>query len=191
MTRGCFGKKGMARHAPTPRKRIMFSSRLRTPFILIMVLMGLVGMAGCRQATPTPSAPADVKLTMRVDPDPPAVGEGTLVITLANADGTPIDGAKVSALGEMDHAGMAPVEDSAKTGQNGEYRVPFSWTMGGGWVVTITAELPNNGGTVTEKFDVFVSAVSSGSIINQGKDSADTNGMDGMNMGEAEATPSN
>lgn len=136
--------------------------------VLILALILTIIMAGCRQATPTPIAPPDVEMTMSVEPDPPAVGETTLVVKLTDPNGAPIDGAVVSAHGDMDHAGMEPVEGSIESGQNGEYRIPFAWTMGGGWVITIVAKLPNNGGEVQETFDVFVSAVSSGSIIRQG-----------------------
>ena len=40
-------------------------------------------------------------------------------------------------------------------GQNGLYSVPFEWTMGGDWVVQVTAKL-KDGGTATQQFKFTV-----------------------------------
>ena len=42
--------------------------------------------------------------------------------------------------------------------------------MGGGWIVEVTARLPDDRGVATETFNLFVEAVSSDSIINQSDD---------------------
>lgn len=109
----------------------------------------------------------DVEMTLVVEPDPPAVGETTLVITLTDADGTPIDGATVQVHGDMDHEGMISVDGESADSEAGIYRVPFEWTMGGGWILDVTATLPNEGGVVVEQFDLNVSAISQESVITQ------------------------
>lgn len=124
-------------------------------------------LAACgQQSAPTPT-PLQVNLSVRAEPEPLAVGETTLIVTLHDAAGSPIDGATLQVHGDMDHEGMTPVDREASESANGEYRVPFEWTMGGGWLVTVTAQLPNNGGEIAETFDFFVEAVSSESIINR------------------------
>lgn len=135
--------------------------------VLIALFLLLLAGTACSPQPAANSAPADVQMSMRVEPDPPAVGSSTLIITLKDATGAPIDGAALSVHANMDHEGMMPVESQGSDSTHGEYHLPLSWTMGGGWIVTITAQLPNNGGEVSDTFDLFVEAMSSQSIINQ------------------------
>jgi hypothetical protein len=113
-------------------------------------------------------------MTLRVEPEQPAVGDSILIVTLQSANGVPVDGATLQIHADMDHEGMMPVDGQSSDSTDGEYRVPLVWTMGGGWIVEITARLPNNGGEVSETFELFVEAVSSESIINQPSQGADT-----------------
>lgn len=155
---------------------------MKSPKMLSGALMLALLLAACGgQATPT-TAPIHVEISARAEPEPLAVGETTLIVTLQDASGTPIDGATLQVHGDMDHEGMTPIDREVSESINGEYRVPFEWTMGGGWIVTVTARLPANGGEVAETFNFFVEAVSSESVINHG----------GMNMTAeaiAEVTP--
>lgn len=127
----------------------------------------IVMMASCGpQDTPVTTA-GDVQMTLRVEPEALAVGDTTLIVTLKDAAGQPIDGATLTVHGNMDHEGMMPVDRETSDSTDGEYRVPFMWTMGGGWIVTVTATLPDNRGDASQSFEFFVEAVSSESIINQ------------------------
>ena len=124
-------------------------------------------LVGCgQQITPT-ATPIPVEISLRAEPEALAVGSTTLIVRLTDASGTPIDGATLQVHGDMDHEGMAPVDREVSESASGEYRVPFEWSMGGGWIVTVTAQLPDNGGEVSESFDFFVEAISSESIINR------------------------
>ncbi|MDZ4764688.1 MAG: FixH family protein [Chloroflexota bacterium] len=114
-------------------------------------------LAGCReslQATPTPDS-ASARLDLRAEPDPPTSGDGTLMVTVTDAAGQPIDGASVSARGDMTHAGMSPTFGLAAGSTNGVYRIPFAWKMGGDWIVTVTAVLPD-GTTLTGEYSFTV-----------------------------------
>lgn len=135
---------------------------------LILGLIATVGLlAACGQpVTPTAALPA-VAMTVQVEPEPLTVGAATLIVTLKDAAGAPVDGARLQVHGDMDHQGMMPVDREASDSANGEYRIPFEWTMGGGWVVTITAQLPDNGGEISQTYNFFVEAVSSQSIISR------------------------
>lgn len=134
--------------------------------LFTLALVALVA-AACGQAAAQIPVLDDLMIELAVEPHPPAVGEATLVITVRDADGTPVEGATVTVHGDMDHAGMDPVDGESDEDAQGVYRVPFAWTMGGGWILDVTVSLPDNRGRATERFEVFVEAVSSDSILNQ------------------------
>lgn len=133
---------------------------------LSLVMLAAILVACGQQTTPT-ATPIPVEISLRAEPEALAVGSTTLVVRLTDVSGTPIDGAALQVHGDMDHEGMAPVDREVSESVSGEYRVPFEWSMGGGWIVIVTARLPNNGGEVSERFDFFVEAISSESIINR------------------------
>jgi ABC-type uncharacterized transport system auxiliary subunit len=93
---------------------------LRTGFLLFLIL---ITAAGCRQQTATPNANFNVMLA--VEPDPLVVGEATLVITVTDPSGAPVNDAKIAVRGDMNHAGMIPVFGEINGGTSGQYRVPF------------------------------------------------------------------
>jgi hypothetical protein len=138
------------------------------PIFRISILVAFA-VVGCAQQSQS-AAVADVQIELSVTPAPPAVGDSTLIVTLTDASGAPINGATVAVEGNMDHAGMEPSTGQTSEDTEGIYRVPFRWTMGGGWTVTVTATLPN-GGVATATFEMFVEAVSSGSVIHQTEES--------------------
>lgn len=135
--------------------------------VLLTAITCMLVMTACGQKNDPSLATPGAQMSMRVEPEPLAVGETTLIVTLLDGDGAPLDGAALTVHGNMDHAGMDPVEREVRQSLNGEYRVPFEWTMGGGWIVTVTASLPETGGQLTETFEYFVEAVASESIVNQ------------------------
>ncbi len=126
-------------------------------------------LTACGQAATPPAATPNVTLSASVEPQPLAVGEATFIVTLHDASGAPVDGATIHLHGDMDHEGMTPIDRQSSESTNGEYRLPFAWEMGGGWIVTVTATL-KDGGTITQDFSYFVDAVSSESIINHSAD---------------------
>jgi hypothetical protein len=101
----------------------------------------LVGIAGCRTAA---SQSGGVTITVDISPTT-VVGQPAAVAgTLADASGAPITGARAEVEGNMRHAGMAPVVAQAEEESAGRYVVPgFVFTMGGDWVVTVRATLPD------------------------------------------------
>lgn len=143
------------------------------PVLLISVL-AVFAIVGCGQQSQPTTVVTDVQLELAVEPEPPATGTATLIVTLTDASGAPVNGATVAVEGNMDHAGMEPSTGQTIKDTDGVYRVPFRWTMGGGWRVTVTATLPNDG-VATETFEVFVEAVSSSSVIHQTEESESAN----------------
>lgn len=118
--------------------------------LLIALLVVVVGCRQSRQATEIPSYTLRLEMAER-----PVIGADTLVIFVTGPDGVPVTGAQVNAKGDMNHAGMMPVLGEATEAAPGAYHVPFEWTMGGDWVVTVTAILPD-GTQISEQFDVRV-----------------------------------
>jgi len=125
-------------------------------WVRVLVLLGALVLAGCRGSSEA-IAPEDanVDMSLSVAPEPPTVGEVTLVVSLRTADGEPISGASIDVRGDMNHAGMEAVLADASTDVSGDYRVPFEWTMGGDWFVVVTATLPD-GQVVEQQFDYTV-----------------------------------
>ena len=142
---------------------------------VIFMLLALV-LAGCRESQQSDDTEnTGATITVSYDPNPPAVGDATLMISLTDADGDPINDATVNVRGDMNHAGMAPVDGEADGGIEGIYTVPFEWTMGGDWILTITATLAD-GSTISEEVEI------------NGVSSDGDSSMDDMDMGEMEMT---
>ncbi len=123
-------------------------------FFALLLLLLTIPVAACARQSQQPSA-GDVEMTLSVRPDPPAVGDATLEITLTDADGNPIEDARLDVKGDMSHAGMEPVLAEVEGGAGGVYQVPFKWTMGGDWFVTVDAVLAD-GTTISRRFDLSV-----------------------------------
>ena len=96
------------------------------------------------------------------------------MVSLRDANGNPISDADIDIRGDMNHAGMEPVEADASTDVSGDYRIPFEWTMGGDWFVVVTATLPD--GTVVEEQFNYTVGMSDGAEM-------DMDNMDGMDSG--------
>jgi hypothetical protein len=146
---------------------------MRYALVFMALFLLLLAGSACSPQTAAVSAPVDVQMSLRVESDPPTVGSSTLIISLKDGNNAPIDGAALNVHANMDHEGMMPVEGQGSDSTNGDYHIPLAWTMGGGWIVTVTAQLPNGGGEASETFELFVEAMSSQSIINQPSHGAD------------------
>lgn len=123
-----------------------------------VLLTAMLVLAGCRgNVEVEPANALGIDMSVSVAPTPPQTGDATLVVTLREEDGTPIDGASLEIRGDMNHAGMQPVLREVSTSQDGDYRIPFEWTMGGDWFIVVTATLPD-GRVVEQQFDYTVEA---------------------------------
>lgn len=127
----------------------------------VAILIGAVFVllsAGCRQsAAPTATPNPDIQIDVENLSTSQKTGSVTLVVVVRDAAGTPLDGARVEARGDMNHAGMVPSLGSAEGGQNGRYEVPLAWTMAGDWFLDVTVTLPD-GRSATRRFDLTVAA---------------------------------
>ena len=108
----------------------------------LLALLVLLPLGGCREAEP-PGDPSLI-LELGISPTPPAVGPARLIISLRDTLGNPVEGADVQVEGNMSHAGMTPVLDTAEAEGPGTYGIPdFTFTMAGDWFLTVEATLPD------------------------------------------------
>ncbi len=128
----------------------------RAPALGLALLLVLTSLAACgRVQAGREGAPSDLKIGLTVVPDPPAMGPGQMVVTLADKANQPVADATVAVEGDMTHAGMVPVFGTATPGPAGRYDVPFKWSMNGDWIVTVNVTLPD-GSKASRQFPVTV-----------------------------------
>lgn len=133
--------------------------RVLTGLSLLLILA--LALTACGVPTPADSAAGQPDLIVTLSaPDGPT-GQ-TLLVSLTDKDGTAIIDAKVGLEGNMNHAGMTPVladpvTDLADGNMDGVYRLPFTFTMRGDWIVTVSVTLAD--GTIyTQDIDLTVTA---------------------------------
>jgi hypothetical protein len=125
-------------------------------YLRIIIVTFVLLVAGCgRIQTNPPAEGPDLSVDFSVEPADPAVGPTQLRITLTDDNGQPVDDATLNIEGNMTHAGMTPVFAQTSGGEDGQYLVPFEWTMGGDWIVTVEMTLAD-GRVVTRQFPVVV-----------------------------------
>jgi hypothetical protein len=127
----------------------------KTAALLLALLMSITA---CRQEEPPPAQAEAVLITFAVQPPTLVVGEALLLIGVVEDETlNAVEVSRLTVRGDMDHAGMVPVIAESTGGEGGQFEIPFQWTMGGDWIVEVTAELAD-GRTVTETFNVTISA---------------------------------
>lgn len=123
---------------------------------LLILLLPLLIACGSEEENGSAAA---VQITLL-----PGQSANELRVQLRNATQAPITDATVALEGNMNHAGMAPlltepVRDDADGATDGNYQLPFQFSMLGDWIVTVTAKLAD--GTEATK-DVEVTVTDSG-----------------------------
>ena len=92
--------------------------------------------------TAAPSLAA-MKLELRPEPNPPEAGDNRIVITISDAEGKPIDGAKIELFPFMPAMAIMPrMEEKSdiKPKGAGRYEAAFRLPMGGTWEMALTVE---------------------------------------------------
>lgn len=129
----------------------------RGAFWLAALLVALTLVSGCQRVSRQETAAPPVQIELIAPLFAPASGPAMLHVELRDEAGHPIEDARVSVRGDMTHAGMIPVLGQAVRVRDGVYDIPFEWTMGGDWVLTVDAELAD-GRLATDRFNVGVVA---------------------------------
>jgi len=108
------------------------------------------------QTAATPAQDGFV-MTLAAQPSPPVVGDGQLIVTLADPAGKPVADARLAVEGNMSHAGMKPSFGAVTAAADGRYTVAIQWTMAGDWYVDIKATL-SDGRVIGRRFPITVYA---------------------------------
>ncbi len=145
-----------ARGAVSPRSHYIPHVRSSAFFLAVLLITGLVLLGGCgRSQSAAPQTQDNYQVTFATEPAQPLIGDGTVIVTVKDKAGQPVDGARLAIEANMNHAGMVPVNAEASGGQAGVYRVPLKWTMGGAWYVDV--KITTAGGqTIERRFPVDV-----------------------------------
>ena len=108
----------------------------------ILFVSGLALIAGCSRGRganmPTMYISGDLRIGVKVEPDPPREGENTFKIFVADADGKPVTDAKVAFKIEMPTMGMGGGEVQAQGDGKGVYTGKASTSMAGTWHMSVT-----------------------------------------------------
>ena len=111
-------------------------------FLMVLCACLGAGLSACRGSED--AGDPGLLMDLAISPTPPGVGPARLIITLRDTLGAPVGGARIVVEGNMSHAGMVPVLDTASADVEGRYYVPeFDFTMAGDWVLTLEAILPD------------------------------------------------
>jgi len=109
---------------------------------LILIGLAVIVIAGCstRGGTnkPTMYVSGDLRVGVRVEPDPPREGENTFKIFVADAEGKPVTDAKVAFKIEMPTMGMGGGEVQAQADGKGVYTGKAFTSMAGTWHMSVT-----------------------------------------------------
>jgi hypothetical protein len=125
---------------------------LKRVFLILLLLIFV--LTGCRQQA-EPTVNENVNIAVSFEPNELTIGASTVVVTLTDAEGNPINDATVNIRGDMAHAGMQPVIRDIASGENGIYSSEYEWTMAGDWEVTVAVTLPD-GTSAEQRFDYSV-----------------------------------
>lgn len=107
-------------------------------FISVLVLSSILLAACGSAATPADATSAKpVNIKVESNPNPAMMGDAELVFTLTDADGDPIEGAKVDV--SADHTDMTDMGMSgAATDQGGgRYSINANFQHSGNWKLTV------------------------------------------------------
>ena len=89
----------------------------------------------------------DFQLQLRLEPDPPTAGDNTLHVTLQDASGKPVEGARVGFVYDMPAMGAMPEMkgggDTLALG-DGKYDIKYPLAMMGDWALTLGIEAPDH-----------------------------------------------
>lgn len=132
------------------------NARNSRPLMEATILLFSLILSSCGLGSPAESENPNLDLMLDVDPNPPVIGPSHLVVTLVDSGGALIDGATVNVEGSMPEGEMQPLFASLRASEDGKYESPFSWTMGGDWIMIVDATLAD-GQEISRQFELAVS----------------------------------
>ncbi len=122
---------------------------------LLLLAAALMSSAACQRVSRQATADSGLQIDLIAPLFAPTSGPAVVHVEVRDEAGNPVQDAAVRVRGDMSHAGMTPVLGEAMRVRDGVYDIPIEWTMGGDWVLTVDAELPD-GRRATDRFNVGV-----------------------------------
>ena len=155
--------------------------------IIAFIVIGVVAV-GCRESNSDDDITAEnIEIGVEVETESLSVGEANLVVTVTDEDGNFVTDASITVRGDMDHAGMAQVvREDVIDNEDGVYRIPFEWTMGGDWIVVVEVTLPDET-IAAQEFD-FVITGDSDMDMTEEADMGDMDMTEEADMGDMDMT---
>src|SRR3989344_1492690 len=120
------------------------SSKNYLPIVLIVIILvvGFLSFKFIFNESGTPAS-SDERISLSTNPNPPRLGQTTLVITVKDQSGKSVDGAKVSFNLNMTTMDMGTQQGEATPQGNGQYAITGRLSMGGPWAVKTKVIMPN------------------------------------------------
>jgi predicted component of type VI protein secretion system len=113
--------------------------KMRKVIITSVLVLSSVLLAACGgAATPTDATSAKpVNIAVTTNPNPATTGDLELILTITDAHGDPMDGAKVDV--SADHTDMTGMSMSGLTTEQGggTYAINANFSMSGNWKLTV------------------------------------------------------
>ena len=108
-----------------------------------MAAFALLLVAGCHPAPVEQVSAGNLKLSVRLDPDPPVTGDNRLILTVRDEANRPVEGATIGFSYDMPAMGAMPEmrgggSVSAKGG--GEYVITYPLAMSGQWRISLSVQ---------------------------------------------------
>jgi len=114
----------------------------------VALLLALLAACGKSKGTASDALHAgDLLVQIELDPDPPRAGDNLLHVTVKDAQGKPVDGARLGFVYDMPAMGAMPEmkgNGESKALGGGKYDVSYSLSMLGDWYITLGIEAPGH-----------------------------------------------
>jgi membrane fusion protein, copper/silver efflux system len=113
----------------------------------VLTLAFLLAAACSRVPTGQSTAAGDLQVNLALAPDPPTMGDNRLLVTLNDAAGKPVEGARLAFEYAMAAMGsMAEMKGGGTTQSlgNGRYSITYPLQMNGDWTLTLGIEAPGH-----------------------------------------------
>jgi hypothetical protein len=106
-------------------------------FVLASVLLSACGGASTPAASTDGASSQQVNIAVSTNPSPAMMGDVELVLTITDANGSPIEGAKVDV--SADHTDMSGMGMSGLATEQGDgkYSIKANFSMSGNWKLTV------------------------------------------------------
>jgi Cu(I)/Ag(I) efflux system membrane fusion protein len=109
------------------------------------LLAGMLLGAACARPKQETASVGDLRIGVAVEPDPPRAGDNQLLLTITDASGRPVDGARIAFQDDMAAMGSMPEMKGGgdvKALPGGRYQIDYALAMNGDWSIEIGVDAP-------------------------------------------------